>query len=245
MRKLFGLIFLVVLVSCGKEDNVVEVVLGEPIIPNNAENTSLRPTFGFGSAYGGINTTYAIYCDTVSTPETQVGSSSNFFNIMSDKSVLLKPNTKYYWYCEAKKEGKSFPTDVYSFTTIDTASIRNSSFNAMHVLALSDYEEQRAQDYDSYNLPTDSCYIYSEPVGITISENAVTNAYRYGDYNRELPTQGIFDFNLNEVTILEWKYEFVNFGVLYYASNNHKANKVVLALKQPYSDNVVIFEKNE
>ena len=246
MRKAFVfLLTLIALVSCSKEENVVEVVLDESIIPEDAENVSLRPTFGFGSVYGGLRTTYTIYCDTLSTPEQQVASSSEIFNIMSDESVLLKPSTKYYWYCKAEKDGKVFPTGVYSFTTIDTATIRNNSWNSRYVLTLPDYEEQRAQDYYSYDLPADSCYIYSEPVSFTVSDNAVTDAYRYGDYNRELSTEGTFDFNLDEVTILEWKYEFINFGVEYFAANNNNANKIVLVLKQPHSGDVVVFEKNE
>lgn len=246
-RFVLNFIVLFVLVSCNNETKIVEVVLDESIIPDNAKNVSLRPTFGFNSVYGGIRTLYTIYCDTL-TPPTQIAASTSasIFNLMCNDSKMLKPNKKYYWYCRADKDGESFPTDIFSFTTIDTNILNSNQWQLQHILSKSDYEEKSARDYYTYDLPDSSCLIYSEPYVFTILDDSVKNVYRYKVYNgisNPLPSSGLYSFSFNDVSILDWKYQFINLGVNYYDSNNIQANQIFFVLKQLNSNNILVFNK--
>jgi len=96
--KIFVLCFFILfaIASCNNEDKIAEVVLQESIIPDNAENVSIRPTFGFNSVNGGLRTTYTIYCDTLTTPNQIVASASgSIFHVMCVESKMLKPKKKY------------------------------------------------------------------------------------------------------------------------------------------------------
>jgi hypothetical protein len=242
MKKFRILIVCFVLLCCNSEEYVTEVVLGESIIPENAANTSIRPTFGFDGVYGGINTSYKIFCDTITPPQTEVaGAFDNPFNIMCYESVLLQPGKKYYWFCKALKEGNEYDTEINTFNTVDTSILNGNHWHYQFVLSESDYENQSAQEYSSYDLESDSCFLYGEPYGFTIIDDSVKNVYRSGNSQNILPTSGSYSFDIQNMNVLGWSYQFINLGTNYYHSNDNNANKIVLVLKQPYSGNIVIF----
>ena len=251
MRILLSTIAIVLsLVSCedNRQDNIT---LNDPRPKNNAENVRLRTTIGFngGSRSWSGGTTnpiiiYNYYCDTINPPSELVLSTNTFGSKSIEEKSKLLPNRKYYWYCDAILFEQSFPSSIYSFTTIDTSLLQNRHWKIKQTYSDSEYEIAAESMQPFYESESNTNGIYGEPYGFTILRDSVSNI-EYGEINNPFlevfPNSGAFKFGRDTVKIANWKYLLADFGVDYFTYWDDKPNEVILVLRSPYSNKVIVY----
>ncbi len=236
MKNLIYLFIVVFLFSCKKEKEY-EFSFQQPAIDDGAENVSLRPLFGPGAG-GGTEPdlyTYSYYCDTVNPPEHFIVSVVGRDNIMTPKSEILKPGTKYYWKCVGSYEGQEGSSDVYSFTTIRLEELNN-KWNLGYVFSVSDYEKRWQGGLGANNANAFLDKLFGHPLFFKVINDSVDLLYIYiGSTTYDNYFKGSFSFSTDTVKLIGMKYEFVNFG-------EFEDNDLTLTLKPFDNDTLFVYE---